>query len=595
MIRSEAMVRTLARLAVFLLALLPVLLYLTVVVLDAKGRASSGSMMQAHRINDFITLNPESWRFLNERLSDQIEPIRIPHARTVVRDLEGRDLLQAGDDCRIFCIQSTAPLRDFGNQVGELVVTVDLDHQMVWIFVVMAASWLVGFLAVHLLNLHILGPLVMTRKDNRDLRMYDPLTRLHNRSHVIERLGQLLQQMPEQAEFGALLMLDVDRFNELNDTRGHGAGDDLLVEMANRLVANARHDDLIGRVGGDEFVVVARLGSDLREAALHAEKMADSIRYKLAQPYVFSKSGQISHVTVSIGVALYSSAGVSAGELVKQAEIALFEAKRLGRNSVRFFDEKIQHALESRTSLEVALRDGLDRDEFELYYQPQGDEFGRITGAEALVRWFPADKAPVPPGEFLHVAEESGLILPLGALVLRKACEQLKAWEGSTWSDMPVSVNVAARQFEQVDFCEQVQSTLQLTGANPRLLKLEITESMVINNFEKVVERMQKLVSLGISFSLDDFGTGYSSLYVLKRLPLRQLKIDQSFVREVATNPNDYAIVKAIIALGRSLGLDVIAEGVETDEQRDFLRSFGCSYYQGYLIGKPEPASEWAS
>ncbi|HEX8978538.1 MAG TPA: EAL domain-containing protein [Parasulfuritortus sp.] len=429
----------------------------------------------------------------------------------------------------------------------------------------------------------------------RHLAYFDPLTRLPNRRLLMDRLGQALIASKRSREFGALMILDLDHFKSLNDTQGHDIGDRLLVEVAKRLTASVRQEDTVSRLGGDEYVVMLEgLGRSERKAATQTEAVADKIRLALDQPYVLGGSEAEYYSTPSIGLTLFRGQDDSPEILLKQADVALYQAKDAGRNTVRFFNPAMQSAIDSRAALEGALRRGLDRGEFRLYFQPQVGPDDRLIGAEALIRWLPPSQGVVSPAHFIPLAEESSLILAIGQWVLDTACAQLRVWGGDPETrGLQLSVNVSARQFHQPDFVEQVRQSLLASGADPSRLKLELTESVVLDNVDAVIERMQQLDGLGVGFALDDFGTGYSSLSYLKRLPLDQVKIDQSFVRDVTRDPNDAAIVRAILAMSRSLGLEVIAEGVETLEQRDFLLANGCTAYQGYLFGRPVPIEEW--
>jgi len=434
-----------------------------------------------------------------------------------------------------------------------------------------------------------------SEEEIRHLAYYDPLTHLPNRRLLMDRLGHALSTSTRSQEFGALMILDLDHFKSINDTQGHDVGDRLLVEVAQRLAACLRQEDTVSRLGGDEYVVMLeRLGQSERSAATQAEGTAEKIRFALSLPYVLGGSEAEYFSTTSIGLTLFRGQDDSAEVLLKQADVALYQAKDAGRNVVRFFSPAMQSAIESRAALQGALRRGLDKGEFCLYYQPQIDQADRLIGAEALIRWLPPGQGVVLPAQFIPLAEESALILQLGQWVLDTACAQLKTWERDPRTrDLQLSVNVSARQFHQPDFIEQVRQSLLASGADPTRLKLELTESVVLDNIETVIGRMQDLDRLGVGFSLDDFGTGYSSLSYLKRLPLDQIKIDQSFVRDVPGDPNDSAIVRAILAMSQSLGLQVIAEGVETQAQRDFLFENGCNAYQGYLFGRPLPIEEW--
>jgi diguanylate cyclase (GGDEF)-like protein len=391
------------------------------------------------------------------------------------------------------------------------------------------------------------------------------------------------------------MILDLDHFKVINDTQGHDAGDRLLIEVAQRIQAYVRQEDTVSRLGGDEFVImVEALGEDETAAANEAEIVAEKVRRALNQPFYISRDEAPYHNTPSIGLTLFLGQQASTDSLLKQADVALYQAKGAGRNTIRFFNPDMQAAIETRAAMETALRNGLQLGEFQLYYQPQVDQGGAIIGAEALLRWMPANRLPVSPAQFIPLAEDTGLIVPIGLWVLQTACAQLRTWEDGPMRSLTLSINVSARQFRQADFVGQVRDALQQSGANPTLLKIELTESVVVEKMEDVIERMQQIKELGIKFSLDDFGTGYSSLSYLKRLPLDQIKIDQSFVRDLNTDPNDAAIVQAIIAMTQSLGFHVIAEGVETEAQRDFLKERGCLHYQGYLYGKPMPIDDFA-
>ncbi|MCU0810000.1 MAG: EAL domain-containing protein [Thiobacillaceae bacterium] len=429
----------------------------------------------------------------------------------------------------------------------------------------------------------------------RSLAYFDALTKLPNRRLLMDRLGHALVSSQRSRQYGALLILDLDHFKTLNDTQGHDVGDRLLVETARRLSASVREEDTVCRLGGDEFVVMLEgLGDDEQYAASQAETIAEKVRFALNQPYSLNFNEAKFHGTTSIGLTLFRGQDASLEVLLKQADVALYQAKDAGRNLVRFFNPAMQAAIDSRTVLEASLRRALEHGEFRLFYQPQVDHEGALIGAEALLRWQPPGQEMIYPDAFIALAEDTGLILAIGQWVLGTACAQLKTWESDPRTrSLQVSVNVSARQFHQHDFVETVQRSLDASGIDPARLKLELTESVVLDNVDMVVSRMQQLIALGVSFCLDDFGTGYSSLSYLKRLPLDQVKIDQSFVRDVTEDQNDAAIVRAIMAMSRSLGLKVIAEGVETQAQRDFLLQNECRAYQGFLFCGPVPIEEW--
>ncbi|MBI5919319.1 MAG: EAL domain-containing protein [Nitrosomonadales bacterium] len=427
----------------------------------------------------------------------------------------------------------------------------------------------------------------------KSLAFYDPLTQLPNRRLLIDRMQQAIAAASRHGSIGALLLIDLDNFKSLNDTLGHDQGDLLLQQVARRLESCMREGDTVARLGGDEFVVLLEdLGNKAGEAASLTETVAEKIADTLTQPYVLDS--QTIHSTPSIGITIFDGHDRSIDDFIKQADIAMYQAKKAGRNTARFFDPQMQHAIEARAALESELHQALESGQFQLHYQVQVDSIGLPVGAEALIRWIHPEHGLVPPAAFIPVAEETGLILPLGQWVIEQACAQLKHWQRNiATSSLVLSVNVSAKQFHQADFASQVQSAVQRHAIAPGLLKLELTESMLVERIESTIITMSALKSIGIQFSLDDFGTGYSSLQYLKRLPLDQIKIDQSFVRDLASDGSDKAIVRTIIAMSHSLNLDVIAEGVETAEQRLLLLKKGCRHFQGYLFGKPLPIIEF--
>lgn len=426
----------------------------------------------------------------------------------------------------------------------------------------------------------------------RLLAFYDPLTGLPNRRLMNDRLHHSLATTSRTGAGGALLFVDLDNFKDLNDTQGHELGDQLLRQVAARLESCVRKGDTVSRLGGDEFVVLLEgLSALAHEAADQAETVARTVLHALSQAYQLG--GHMHHSSCSIGVALYADAHGSVHELLKHGDMAMYQAKGAGRNTMRFFDPSTQANVTARTLLEAGLREGLREGQFLLYYQAQVSQQHGIVGAEALVRWQHPQRGLVSPAEFIPVAEASGLIVPLGRWILRAACLQLVAWaQDPLTAHWTLAVNVSARQFRHGHFVEDVLGVLEETGANPRRLKLELTETLLLDDVQDTIERMDTLRTAGLGFSLDDFGTGYSSLSYLKRLPLDQLKIDQGFVRDLLTDPNDASIARTIVTLAQSLDLGVIAEGVETQEQRDMLASLGCHTWQGYLFGRPGPAAQ---
>ncbi len=423
----------------------------------------------------------------------------------------------------------------------------------------------------------------------QSLAFYDPLTKLPNRRLLLNRLTHALAASSRNGQRGALLFLDLDHFKILNDTLGHDLGDLLLQQVAQRLTACLRESDTAARLGGDEFVVLLE---DLSDQDIDSAAQAKAAGYKilaaLSEPYLLTIHPH--HSTSSIGITLFGTQQTTAEELLRQADIAMYQAKAEGRNGLRFFDPEMQEAINIRAAIESDLRTAIKEQQFELYYQMQVDNTGRPLGAEALIRWHHPERGLVSPDQFIPLAEETGLILPIGRWLLDTACTQLKIWQQDVLTqDLSIAVNVSAKQFHQEDFMEQVQATVLHHGIQPDKLRLELTESMLLDNVEDIIIRMKVLNEVGIRFELDDFGTGYSSLQYLKNLPLYQLKIDQSFVHDIASNSSDQAIVCTIITMAQNLGLEVIAEGVETESQRQFLMDNDCMHYQGYLFSKPVP------
>jgi diguanylate cyclase (GGDEF)-like protein len=415
------------------------------------------------------------------------------------------------------------------------------------------------------------------------------LTGLPNRRLLIERLRLALAKSQRRQSYSAVMFLDLDNFKALNDTRGHSVGDDLLREVADRLQDCLRRDDTVARQGGDEFVVLVEDLCDQPDQAQElAEVLAAKLKNALNRPFLLD--GQEFQTSSSIGVSIFYGDALSVDEILRQADTAMYQAKTAGRNRLAFFQPDMQQALEARSSLEIDLRLALEQDQFELYYQPQLDDRHVVVGTEALLRWWHPTRGLVSPAEFIPLAEETGLIIPIGIWVLKTACVQLKAWKlDPAMREVQISVNVSAHQFHQSDFVDCLRSLLADSGACPDRLKVELTESAMLEDIQETIEKMRTIRAMGVDVSMDDFGTGHSSLTNLKRLPLNQVKIDQSFVRDLTENASDWAIVRTIIVMAESLGLDVIAEGVETQAQRDLLHQFGCRSYQGYLFGRPMP------
>jgi diguanylate cyclase (GGDEF)-like protein/PAS domain S-box-containing protein len=421
------------------------------------------------------------------------------------------------------------------------------------------------------------------------LAYFDPLTGLPNRRLLIDRLHQAMSAGERQASHGALLLIDLDHFKTLNDTRGHEVGDQLLIEVAQRLQSSIRTEDTVARLGGDEFVVMLEnLGAEAAEAAAQSEAVAEKLLRALNQP--FHLKGRYYENSSSIGATLFRGMAESVDDLLRHADVALYRAKEGGRAMARFFDPTMQEMLDARAALEADLRAALAQRQFSLHYQGQFDAAGRLLGAEVLLRWQHPERGLVPPGKFVPYAEECRLIVPIGRWVMQEACRQLHAWrDDPVASRLQLAVNVSALQFLDAGFVEDTLRLVRAHDIGPRRLKIELTESALIGSIDEAIAKMQTLKAAGIEFSLDDFGTGYSSLAYLQRLPLDQLKIDRSFVDAIASD-SGAAIAQTIIGMGCNLGLDVIAEGVETAAQFEFLKRHGCHAYQGYLFARPQPA-----
>lgn len=428
-----------------------------------------------------------------------------------------------------------------------------------------------------------------TAAEIHNLAFYDVLTRLPNRRSLLERVQRALPLSLRTQHCGAVLLLDLDKFKTVNDTLGHEYGDLMLIEVGRRIQACVREVDTVARLGGDEFgVLVEEISMNLEEASQKTALVADRIRTALLQPYQLQ--GHTIHSSASIGVAMYGDDTKSVENLMKHADMAMYQAKEAGRNVIRFFDPLMQQRVEAHAELEADLRAALQNQQLHLYYQVQMDGNARPIGAEALIRWIHPQRGMVSPAQFIPVAEESALILEIGGWVIETACRQLAAWSvDAQLCPLILAVNVSAQQFKQTDFVTRLAAVLTKYELAPARLKLELTESVVLDDVADVVEKMHALKMLGVSLSLDDFGTGYSSLTYLKRLPLDQIKIDQSFVRDITTNPNDAMMVQTIIDMAQNFHLHVIAEGVETEAQLAFLKHSGCLAYQGYLFSRPLP------
>lgn len=433
----------------------------------------------------------------------------------------------------------------------------------------------------------------MVEQEIQELAFYDPLTHLPNRRLLLNRLHQALGATARSQRYGALLFLDLDNFKTINDTLGHDQGDLLLKQVALRLTSWMRASDTVARFGGDEFVIMLiDLSESAADAAAQVKVIGEKILSGFTNPFILNEREHFT--SPSIGATLFMHQQYTVEELLKRADLAMYEAKTAGRNTIRFFDPEMQKEVTDRVALEKEFRQAVQRKEFVLHYQPQVDRLGNVVGAEVLVRWQHPIRGLLNPAEFIPLAEEIGLIQQLGHWVLENACAQLATWATNPGMErLSMAVNVCADEFRHPNFIARVLEIIDHSGINPQLLKLELTESVIVENVEETITKMELLKMKGISFSLDDFGTGYSSLSYLKRMPLSQLKIDQSFIRDILTDSNDAAIARTIVALAESLGLSVIAEGVETEEQKSFLANNGCHVYQGYLFSRPLPAEKF--
>ncbi len=433
----------------------------------------------------------------------------------------------------------------------------------------------------------------LAEEEIHNLAFYDSLTQLPNRRLFIDRIGLALSISVRSQLYGALLFLDMDRFKILNDTLGHDYGDLLLVEVAKRIQSCVREIDTVARLGGDEFVILLEeVDEHAEEASRKVAVIAEKIRSCLTATYQLKDSEY--HSSPSIGVSLYRGKEESAEALLKHADMAMYQAKDSGRNAVRFFSQAMQLAVETHAALEADLRHAVPEQQLHLHYQIQVDNDGHALGAEALVRWIHPTRGMVSPAQFIPIAEETSLILDIGNWVLDTACRQLSVWKQREMTrKLTIAVNVSAQQFKQHDFVANIATALRIHNIEAAQLKLELTESVVLNDVKDVVAKMHALKALGVGLSMDDFGTGYSSLSYLKQLPLDQIKIDQSFVRDITTDPNDAVMVQTIIDLAKNFRLNVIAEGVETEEQRAFLAQHGCMAYQGYFFSKPVPIEQF--
>ncbi|MEW7990798.1 MAG: EAL domain-containing protein [Candidatus Thiodiazotropha sp.] len=486
-----------------------------------------------------------------------------------------------------------------GEIMGGISVRIPLDQLQAGADarVLSIVGWHGGLWILGMIGLFLGNRLLRIQSDEMHYSaLHDILTDLPNRALFMDRLEQRLESAKRHERTGAILFLDLDRFKNINDSLGHGIGDELLKRVAERQRFLLRAEDTVARLGGDEFVILlAELHADPELAAIEARNVAEKVLEALSQPYHIDN--HTLHSTPSIGIALISPESGGSSEILRQADAAMYQAKQYGRNNFRFFLPSMQMLAAERLELENALHSAITQNQLVLHYQPKVTIARRteILGAEALIRWQHPTQGLLPPGEFIAIAEESGLILQLGEWVLREACLQIKAWErlfkGKSFGR--ISVNISPKQFQQKDFVQRVVSTITETEVDPTRLELELTESSLVEDIHDVRHKMEELKQLGIQLSIDDFGTGYSSLAYLKMLPVDVLKIDRSFIRDIGIDPNDDAIVETILAMSWRLGFSSIAEGVETDEQLKFLKARQCDGYQGYHFSRPLVADEF--
>ena len=429
----------------------------------------------------------------------------------------------------------------------------------------------------------------LSEQQINQLAFYDPLTGLANRRLLEDHIKQALSSSARNLHYCALIFIDLDHFKNLNDTLGHKLGDELLKQVADRLNSVVREGDTIARPGGDEFIVLLEnLNMDKTLAAKEVQVIGEKLLHEFNQPFDLSENHYV--MTASIGINLFINHYETVDELMKRSDLAMYKAKEEGRNNLRFFDTSMQIAASKRIELESRLRQAIEQTQFQLYYQPKVNAQATLTGYEALIRWIHPTDGMISPAEFIPIAEETGLILPIGEWVLDQACQQLQNWhKDPDKQHLTLAVNISGYQFRQKDFVDRVTDIIDIYPFHRQNLELEVTESMLMQDIQTIIAKMRQLNAKGVHFSLDDFGTGYSSLSYLKNLPMSCLKVDQSFVRDMLVDPNDAAIVETIIALAKTLKLDVVAEGVETQQQADKLNQLGCDLFQGYFFGKPQP------
>lgn len=520
------------------------------------------------------------------RLPDDLKKVT-PHKHSAVMDNKAavlsREKLATAREDAVALREGTATTREREIRAAETTQGTSDDH----INMLRQAN---AHLVTATIEAHKLAEQVQMAKDQLDhLAHHDVLTDLPNRMLLQDRLGQAVGLARRQGRQLAVMFLDLDRFKHINDSLGHAVGDQLLQSVAQRLVSCVRHSDTISRQGGDEFVLLLPYIEHADDAALSAQKILAA----LAPPHRIDRHDL--HISVSIGISIYPDDGQDAETLIKSADTAMYHAKENGRNNYKFFEQSMNARAVQRQSIEAGLRRALERQEFVLHYQPKINlHSGTIAGVEALIRWRHPQRGLLPPAQFVPIAEDCGLILPIGRWVLREACRQARAWQDAGLPPITIAVNTSALEFHDKDFLENIRATLEATRLEPHFLELELTESVLMRDAESTDSMLHALADFGVKLTVDDFGTGYSSLSYLRQFPIDTLKIDQSFINQMTSNPDDAAIVTAVISMGKSLKQRVLAEGVETPEQYAFLLAQQCDEGQGSYFGRPVPAEEFA-
>ena len=572
----------------------------------------------ADHVSEFVYINPSTWRFQDPRLTEILSKIarRGKSVRQRLLDLDGREILSVGSEVIAPAVSRTAEVHDGEQSVALVEITESLQPAILDTSIVALIGAILGISIYSVLRLvpmralmRIMGNLEQSHQDlekeikakesalrrakdlsetMRRLAQHDTLTGLPNRLMFMERLKQALNKVHRHGGQLALFFIDLDHFKHVNDSLGHSVGDQLLQMIAQRLKQNVRGEDIVARLGGDEFTVIMEDLHKPEEAAIVAQKLMASFKptFRIRENELF--------MSVSIGISLYPQDGKDLESLIRNADTAMYRSKEEGRNNFQFYTKDMTARAVERVRIETELRTAIAQQQFELYYQPQVNlDLGRMHGAEALLRWRHSNEGIVLPVTFITVAEETGLIVPIGAWVLRTVCTQIKAWHDAGCLPGRIAVNLAGKELMQESLVQSVHEIMDATGCSPTFLELEVSESFFMGQAEQPIQILHQLRDLGITIAIDDFGMGYSSLSNLKRLPITKLKIDRSFVGSIARHAEDEDIAKAIIAIAKSLKLSVVAEGVETAEQRQFLHAAGCDKIQGNLVSRPLPVSEF--